>query len=54
MLGAGEGLDDGHRGAAVPAHEGGPDAAVIGAAVAGFGGRHGWRLMQQLANGRGE
>ena len=34
MLSAREGLDDEHRGAAVSAHEGGSDAAVIGAAIA--------------------
>jgi hypothetical protein len=47
----GEGRDDEHRGAAVSAHEGGPGATVIGAAIAGVSGRRGWRLMQQLASG---
>ncbi len=49
MLGAREGLNDEHRGAAVSAHEGRLGAAVIGAA--GVSGRH-WRwLMQKLARG---
>ena len=50
-LSAREGLDDEHRGAAEPAHEGGPGAGVIGAAIAGLSGKH-WRpLMQQFASG---
>ncbi len=51
MLRAREGLDDEHRGAAVSAHEGGPGAAVIGAAIAGVSGRRGRRLMQKIASG---
>ena len=52
MLGTGEGLDHEHWGAAMPAHEGRPDAALIGAALAVFGGRRGQWLMQRLANAR--
>jgi hypothetical protein len=51
VLSAREGLDDEHRGAAVPAHEGGPGAAVIGAAIAGVSGRRWRRLMQKVASG---
>lgn len=55
MLSPREGLDDEHRGAAVSADEGRPVGNVIGIAVAGLSGRRGrrgWRLMQELANGR--
>src|ERR1700722_124156 len=41
VLSAGEGLDDEHRGAAMPADEGGSVATVIGAALAGVSGRRG-------------
>ena len=51
MLSARESLDDEHRGAAESAHEGGPRAAVIGAAVAGVSGRRWRRLMQKIASG---
>ena len=51
MLSPREGLDDEHRGAAVPADEGRPVGSVIGIAVPGLSGRSGWRLMQELANG---
>ena len=51
MLSAREGLDDEHRRAAVSAHKGGPGAAVIGAAIAGVGGRRWRRLMQMIASG---
>jgi hypothetical protein len=51
VLSSGEGLDDEHRGAAVSAHEGGPDAVVVGATVTRLSGK-GWRwLMQKLASG---
>ena len=51
VLSACEGLDDEHRGAAVSAHEGGPGAVVIGAAVARVNGRR-WRgLKQKSASG---
>ena len=51
VLSAREGLDDEHRGAAVSAHEGGPGAAVIGAAIGGVSGRRRGRLMQKFASG---
>ena len=51
MLSAREGLDDEHRRAAVSAHEGGPGAAVIGAAIAGVSRRRWRRLMQKIASG---
>jgi hypothetical protein len=49
VLSAGEGLDDEHRGPAVPADKGGPSAGVLSARIRG---RLRCRLMQQLANGR--
>ena len=52
VLSAGEGLDDEHRGAAMPADEGGSVATVNGAAVAEVSRRRGNQLWQQFANGR--
>jgi hypothetical protein len=46
LLRAGEGLDDEHRRAAVPAHEGGPDGTGPGRNSAGVGGTLRRRLMQ--------
>jgi hypothetical protein len=51
MLCAGEGLDDEHGRAAVPAHEGGPVGSVAGAIIAGICGKLGRRLMQKLSCG---
>src|ERR1700674_3037239 len=45
-----ESLDDEHRCAAVPAHEGGPDA-VSSAVVAGFSDRWLWPVMQKFTSG---
>jgi len=51
VLSAGEGLDDDHRGTAMPAYKGGAVATVTGAVVAVFSGRGRWRLMQKLSDG---
>jgi hypothetical protein len=50
VLSAREGLDDEHRRAAVSAHEGGPGAAVIGAAIAEVSERRWRRLDNMLMN----
>lgn len=50
MLSACEGLNDDHRGAAVPADERGPQGGVAGERIRLVRGRFGHRLMQQFAN----
>ncbi len=51
MLSAGEGLDDEHRGAAMPTDEGRSVATALDAAVPELSRRSGWRVMQEFANG---
>jgi hypothetical protein len=54
VMPTGEGLEEDHRRAAVPAHEGGSNGACPGVSCAGFGGQFCCRLMQKLACGSDE